>query len=177
MSWGQLSFRGQWCSLYGSCTAKEVKYYQLGSEGTKEQQHLENSTAVVLLAVLCRIGEHFTLIHSMRCSVQGLINFPLVLFPVISIQTSNYCSTESLPFPDRSPGWTTRDHQRLPALPQPLSQPSLPGLPPSRPPGGGSQSSTNLFMGLGESSCSRLEDACFTCMALYEVWVYSFSSL
>lgn len=27
----------------------------------------------------------------------------------------------------------------------------------------------DLFMGLGESSCSRLEDACFTCMALYEV--------
>lgn len=59
--------------------------------------HRSNSNSQKTAAKCCT-GERFAPIHSMDCSVQGLISFPLFLFTLISNQTSNYGSTERLPF-------------------------------------------------------------------------------
>lgn len=92
MSRARLSFRGQWCSLYKDCIYKEAKCYQPGSAGTeatatRRKRHRSANE-----------GERFAVIHSVDCSAQGLISFPLFLFALISNQTSNYGSTERLPF-------------------------------------------------------------------------------
>lgn len=73
-------------------TRKEAKCYQPGSAdteatATRRKRHRSANE-----------GERFAVIHSVDCSAQGLISFPLFLFALISNQTSNYGSTERLPF-------------------------------------------------------------------------------